>query len=149
MLCDALPEGTVQLGRRLSSIKEDDGGVELRFEDGASERFDLVVGADGLSSCVRDHVEESHADAEGSGTCPRDSNPRAVAEPQPYPSRRLTESDTFESRPGRRDAANLQRDTRAIRRGARRRHAPGGVFGRVPPVVWGGSLRADRLVWDG
>ena len=70
MLADALPEGTVRLGRRLVSINEDDGGVELLFEDGASERFDLVVGADGLSSCVRDHVEESYADGESSGVTP-------------------------------------------------------------------------------
>lgn len=58
----------MQLGRRLISISEDSGGVDLTFDDGASERFDLVVGADGLSSCVREHVEASFADAEGSSS---------------------------------------------------------------------------------
>jgi len=68
LLAAALPAGTLQLGRRLISISEDGGGVDLTFDDGASERFDLVVGADGLSSCVREHVEASFADAEGSSS---------------------------------------------------------------------------------
>lgn len=70
MLADALPAGTVRLGRKLVSIDEDKDGVNLVFDDGASERFDLVVGADGLSSRVRDHVEESHADGEGGAATP-------------------------------------------------------------------------------
>lgn len=67
MLADALPAGTVRLGRRLVSIDEDDSGVELAFDDGARERFDLVVGADGLSSRVRDHVQQSYGEDEGGG----------------------------------------------------------------------------------
>jgi 2-polyprenyl-6-methoxyphenol hydroxylase-like FAD-dependent oxidoreductase len=70
MLADALPAGTVRLGRKLVSVNEDKDGVNLVFDDGVSERFDLVVGADGLSSCVRDHVEESYADGEGGGVTP-------------------------------------------------------------------------------
>ena len=70
MLANALPEESVRLGRRLASIDEDDGGVDLRFDDGTSERFDLVVGADGLSSRVREHVEASQAGEEGSGVTP-------------------------------------------------------------------------------
>jgi salicylate hydroxylase len=65
ILVDSLPDGTVRLGRRLSSITEGADGVTLVFEDGASEAFDLVVGADGLSSQVREHVEASHASADG------------------------------------------------------------------------------------
>jgi len=65
MLADALPAGTLKLGRRLNSICEDDAGVDLLFDDGASERFDLVVGADGLSSRVRAHVDASHTDGDG------------------------------------------------------------------------------------
>ena len=67
MLADALPAETVQLGRKLASISEDDSGVELAFDDGTRERFDLVVGADGLSSRVKEHVEASHAEAAGGG----------------------------------------------------------------------------------
>ena len=70
MLAEALPAGTVRLGRKLVSIDEDKDGVNLLFDDGQSERFDLLVGADGLSSRVRDHVEASHADGEGGGVTP-------------------------------------------------------------------------------
>ena len=43
------------------------------FDAQVSERFDLVVGADGLSSRVRDHVEESYAEsyADGEGVAAR------------------------------------------------------------------------------
>ena len=60
----------MRLGRKLVSIDEDKDGVNLLFDDGQSERFDLLVGADGLSSRVRDHVEASHADGEGGGVTP-------------------------------------------------------------------------------
>ena len=60
----------MRLGRKLVSIDEDKDGVNLVFDDGQSERFDLLVGADGLSSRVRDHVEASHADGEGGGVTP-------------------------------------------------------------------------------
>ena len=75
MLVAALPaRADLQLGRSLASVREDESGVELVFEDGATERFDLVVGADGLSSRVREHVEESHASSaeggSGSGVTP-------------------------------------------------------------------------------
>jgi len=67
MLVDALPDGTVQLGKRLDSLVEDASGVTLVFDDGTRETFDLVVGADGLSSRVRDHVQASRADEDGGG----------------------------------------------------------------------------------
>lgn len=76
ILVDALPEGTVRLGRKLASLNEDSSGVELVFDDGTTERFDLVVGADGLSSRVREHVEASHTDADGGGGGPRITPPR-------------------------------------------------------------------------
>ena len=43
MLADALPAGTVRLGRRLVSIAEDDAGVNLIFDDGARELVDTHV----------------------------------------------------------------------------------------------------------
>ncbi|WP_028997884.1 FAD-dependent oxidoreductase [Azohydromonas australica] len=46
----------VRCGTTFSSIEQDAEGVEVRFTDGRQERYDLVVGADGLMSKVRDLV---------------------------------------------------------------------------------------------
>ncbi len=40
-------------GDAIAAIEEDDAGVRVAFEGGASRRFDLVIGADGLHSGVR------------------------------------------------------------------------------------------------
>lgn len=53
-LLQLLPEGTVRLGHRCIGVVEADDGVELRFEDGSSTTADVVVGADGVHSAVRD-----------------------------------------------------------------------------------------------
>lgn len=45
--------GDVVYGVSLEQIEEDIDGVSVAFTDGASDRFDLVVGADGASSTVR------------------------------------------------------------------------------------------------
>jgi 2-polyprenyl-6-methoxyphenol hydroxylase-like FAD-dependent oxidoreductase len=37
-------------GTSVKSFEEKDGGVEVRFEDGKTDRFDLLVGADGQGS---------------------------------------------------------------------------------------------------
>jgi salicylate hydroxylase len=49
-------DGEPQLGRRCVALHESPEGVELRFADGTTAEADLVVGADGLRSVVRDHV---------------------------------------------------------------------------------------------
>ncbi|EGC30572.1 hypothetical protein DICPUDRAFT_41313, partial [Dictyostelium purpureum] len=43
----------IQFGKRLESYREDETGVTVHFEDGTSERGDIVVGADGVRSSVR------------------------------------------------------------------------------------------------
>lgn len=40
----------IQWNKRMSSMKEDDSGVTVQFEDGTSARGDIVVGADGFNS---------------------------------------------------------------------------------------------------
>lgn len=46
-----VPEGTIKLNERLSSLENlDDGTVRLIFEDGAETIADLVVGGDGIRS---------------------------------------------------------------------------------------------------
>lgn len=49
-----VPEGTIKLNKRLSSLENlDDGTVRLIFEDGAETIADLVVGGDGIRSVRR------------------------------------------------------------------------------------------------
>lgn len=52
-LAEQFPIERMQFGRRIQSLSQDDRGVTLRFEDGDSATFDVVVGADGIHSRVR------------------------------------------------------------------------------------------------
>lgn len=55
LLLDAV-EGSPNWGRRCVAIDESASSVTLSFADGSSATADVVVGADGLRSVVRDHV---------------------------------------------------------------------------------------------
>jgi salicylate hydroxylase len=55
VLLDAY-RGKPHLGRRCTAVRESVEGVEIFFAGGGSARADVVVGADGLRSAVRDHV---------------------------------------------------------------------------------------------
>ena len=46
----------VRLGLTVNGIEQDDQGVDVGFSDGATGRYDLVVGADGVGSRVRSLV---------------------------------------------------------------------------------------------
>ena len=46
----------VRLGIRLVTLEHHREGVTARFSNGTEERYDLVVGADGVSSTVRSHA---------------------------------------------------------------------------------------------
>ena len=46
----------VRLGCTFTSIAQDPGGVDVTFTDGSASRYDLVIGADGLYSKVRETV---------------------------------------------------------------------------------------------
>jgi 6-hydroxynicotinate 3-monooxygenase len=56
VLESALEPGTVAFGRKLSHIDESGCAVRLVFEDAGEAQPDLVIGADGLNSKVRDHL---------------------------------------------------------------------------------------------
>lgn len=43
----------VHWGRRVTRIEQDNDGVTVYFEDGASARGDILVGADGINSVGR------------------------------------------------------------------------------------------------
>lgn len=45
--------GQVRFGTTVTGLTETDAGVEVHFADAATERYDLVVGADGIHSRVR------------------------------------------------------------------------------------------------
>lgn len=47
------PAERVHLGRRVQALAQDEAGVTLTFEDGATARHDVVIGADGIHSRVR------------------------------------------------------------------------------------------------
>lgn len=47
---------TIRLNQRIASVQALDSGVRIDFENGASEDFDAVVGADGIHSVVRKSV---------------------------------------------------------------------------------------------
>jgi len=62
MLLDSLPADVFRWDHELSSIQQqpqDNGRYQLVFRNGASEKFDLVVGADGAWSRVRPLVSEA------------------------------------------------------------------------------------------
>lgn len=50
----------LHMGKKLVSAHDDGSNVELHFEDGSKYQADLVIGADGLSSIVKDKLVETH-----------------------------------------------------------------------------------------
>jgi salicylate hydroxylase len=55
-LRDLLPSDAVRLGRRCVLARQTRDGAELVFDDGTREHADVVVGADGIHSTVREAV---------------------------------------------------------------------------------------------
>ena len=46
----------IQFNKKLMRLQQDPSGVTLEFTDGHQERFDAVIGADGIHSCVREQL---------------------------------------------------------------------------------------------
>jgi 6-hydroxynicotinate 3-monooxygenase len=55
-LLSLVPPGIIRLGRYLMAVEEKVDGVVLRFADGSEARADMVIGADGVHSPVREHL---------------------------------------------------------------------------------------------
>jgi salicylate hydroxylase/6-hydroxynicotinate 3-monooxygenase len=55
-LLSLIPSGVIELGRCLAAVKEHAAGVALRFADGAERQADMVIGADGVHSLVRERL---------------------------------------------------------------------------------------------
>jgi 2-polyprenyl-6-methoxyphenol hydroxylase-like FAD-dependent oxidoreductase len=54
---------SVRMGTSLTSLEEKEDGVTVWLSDGTVERFDLVVGADGVHSTVRDCCFQRHLES--------------------------------------------------------------------------------------
>ncbi|MBU9382204.1 FAD-dependent oxidoreductase [Burkholderia gladioli] len=48
---------SIRLGTSFEGIEQNDTGVDVQFSDGTSDRYDLVIGADGVNSAVRNYVK--------------------------------------------------------------------------------------------
>ncbi|KAF3766645.1 FAD/NAD(P)-binding domain-containing protein [Cryphonectria parasitica EP155] len=46
----------VQWGKHVQRIEHDDHGVSVYFQDGSSAKGDILIGADGINSVVREHL---------------------------------------------------------------------------------------------
>lgn len=57
-LLPAVPSEWIHLGRRCVSLRQDEHGARLLFDDGTIERADIIVGADGVHSIVRGFVSD-------------------------------------------------------------------------------------------
>ncbi|KAJ7163914.1 hypothetical protein C8R43DRAFT_879406 [Mycena crocata] len=62
-LIQELRPGAVDWGRKVRSVKENSDGVEVTLEDGTVETADLVIGADGVRSVVREAIFGHRYDA--------------------------------------------------------------------------------------
>lgn len=56
MQMTSLEPGSVHFGKCLSSVVDSGSDVVLRFQDGSEERADIVIGADGINSKLREHL---------------------------------------------------------------------------------------------
>ena len=55
-LASVVPAQSIQLGKKLTQIRERGARVELTFADGSEVEADAVIGADGVHSLIRDYV---------------------------------------------------------------------------------------------
>jgi FAD-dependent urate hydroxylase len=58
LMMDAVGSARIHLGKQLTDVSEADGIVTATFADGSTDTADLLIGADGARSLVRDYVTE-------------------------------------------------------------------------------------------
>jgi len=54
LLTDALPAGAIAFDKRLTDVADDGDQVQLSFGDGSQASADIVIGADGVNSVIRE-----------------------------------------------------------------------------------------------
>jgi salicylate hydroxylase len=58
ILLSVVPGEAIELGRKCTGLEQDESAVRLSFADGSAAEADVVIGADGVHSGVRDAVVE-------------------------------------------------------------------------------------------
>jgi salicylate hydroxylase len=85
-LRELVPEQQIHLAARCTGLSEHTRGVELRFEDGTAATAEVVIGADGIHSVVRDLLASDQPRFSGQtvyrGLVPGGSLPDLVATPK-------------------------------------------------------------------
>lgn len=85
-LLDLLADGTVRLGRRCTGVDEAADDVRLRFADRTTAEADVVIGADGIHSVVREVLVRDEPHFSGQtiyrGLVPADRLPFLLTEPK-------------------------------------------------------------------
>jgi 2-polyprenyl-6-methoxyphenol hydroxylase-like FAD-dependent oxidoreductase len=56
LLTQASSPGVVRFGKKLNSVEDTGNEVRMTFADGSVETADIVIGADGVNSKIRDHL---------------------------------------------------------------------------------------------
>lgn len=54
LMIEAIPDGVLAFGKRLAKVDDRGDEVTLSFADGSTETADIVIGADGINSKIRD-----------------------------------------------------------------------------------------------
>lgn len=54
LLIRNVPAGIIQFDKKLDKVEQSDVGVQLSFSDGTTEDADIVIGADGVNSVIRE-----------------------------------------------------------------------------------------------
>ena len=67
VMADALGEDNVVFDRDVRAVRSKNGKAEIEYADGASESFDLVIGADGIDSRAREAVDGGESPPNYSG----------------------------------------------------------------------------------
>ena len=79
----------VQMGKKCKSIRQNQGGVEVEFEDGKLATADILLGCDGIHSVVRESVFTDVKKRYSGYTCWRGI---ASAKPESHPANLVIES---------------------------------------------------------
>ncbi|OAQ29373.1 FAD/NAD(P)-binding domain-containing protein [Linnemannia elongata AG-77] len=68
LLFSKIPSDKIRMSKKVASFEESKDGITVTFEDGTSAQGDILVGADGTHSAVRQHL---YKNLEKQGTLPK------------------------------------------------------------------------------